>query len=105
MVSAVGSLVQARGGEWVVLPELTDDLLMLRPLGGADREIAGIYLPLEGADVRPAVFDCPIRPGPAITAPAGCCATRCVCHPLWTVLYSPGSNVNQHTSEYPPLDP
>ena len=37
----------------------------LRPLGGADREIAGIYLPLEGADVRPAAFDLPdpTRPG------------------------------------------
>jgi hypothetical protein len=65
MASAVGSLVQTRGREWVVLPESTDDLLMLRPLGGADREIAGIYLPLEGADVRPATFDLPdpTRPG------------------------------------------
>ena len=37
----------------------------LRSLGGADREIAGIYLPLEGADVRPAAFDLPdpTRPG------------------------------------------
>ena len=44
---AVGSLVNARGREWVVLPESTDDLLMLRPLAGTDEEIAGIYLPLE----------------------------------------------------------
>ncbi len=49
----------------VVLPESTDDLLVLRPLGGTDREVAGIYLPLEGADVRPAAFDLPdpTRPG------------------------------------------
>ena len=65
MIHVPGSLVQARGREWVVLPESTDDLLVLRPLGGTDREIAGIYLPLEGADVRPAAFDLPdaTRPG------------------------------------------
>ncbi|MBN2362142.1 MAG: DEAD/DEAH box helicase [Deltaproteobacteria bacterium] len=61
----VGSLVQARGREWVVLPDSTEDLLVLRPLGGTDQEIAGIYLPLEGDDVRPATFDLPdpSRPG------------------------------------------
>ena len=59
MTYAIGSLVQARGREWVVLPESTDDFLVLRPLGGTDHEIAGIYLPLEGEDVRPASFDLP----------------------------------------------
>lgn len=44
---AVGSLVKARGREWVVLPESEDELLVLRPLGGTDEEIAGVYLPLE----------------------------------------------------------
>ena len=29
-----GTLVRARGREWVVLPEIEDDLLLLRPLGG-----------------------------------------------------------------------
>ncbi|MEK8170887.1 hypothetical protein NKH77_19015 [Streptomyces sp. M19] len=38
---AVGSLVHARGREWVVLPDSTEDLLVLRPLGGADVDIAG----------------------------------------------------------------
>lgn len=47
MTFSVGSLVKARGREWVVLPESEDDLLVLRPLGGSDDEIAGIYLPLE----------------------------------------------------------
>lgn len=56
---AVGSLVNARGREWVVLPESTDDFLVLRPLGGTDQEIAGIYLPLEDADIGPATFDYP----------------------------------------------
>jgi superfamily II DNA or RNA helicase len=65
MTYAVGSLVQSRGREWVVLPDSTADFLVLRPLGGTDREIAGVYLPLEGNDVRPAAFDLPDpdRPG------------------------------------------
>ncbi|MBN1811809.1 MAG: DEAD/DEAH box helicase [Anaerolineae bacterium] len=60
-----GSLIRTRGREWVVLPDSTDDLLVLRPLGGTDHEIAGVYLPLERDDVRPATFDFPDpdRPG------------------------------------------
>jgi len=57
MTYTVGSLVKARGREWVVLPDSTDDLLVLRPLGGSDDEIAGIYIPLE--PVTPATFDLP----------------------------------------------
>jgi hypothetical protein len=57
MEFAVGSLVRARGREWVVLPESTSDLLVLRPLGGADDEVAGIYQPLE--PVESAQFDAP----------------------------------------------
>ena len=59
MTYAVGSLVKARGREWIVLPESNDDLLVLRPLGGTDREVAGIYLPLEGGGVESAAFDLP----------------------------------------------
>ncbi|HQY94512.1 DEAD/DEAH box helicase, partial [Caldilinea sp.] len=59
MSYAVGSLVKARGREWVVLPESNEDLLVLRPLGGTEREVAGIYLPLEGDAVEPAAFDLP----------------------------------------------
>lgn len=53
---SVGSLVRARGREWVVLPESEqqEQVLWLRPLGGADDEIAGVYLPLE--TVTPASF-------------------------------------------------
>lgn len=43
----VGSLVKARGREWVVLPESDDQVLILRPLGGSDQEITGIYRGLE----------------------------------------------------------
>ncbi|MEO3847796.1 helicase-related protein [Streptomyces sp. B8F3] len=57
---AVGSLVHARGREWVVLPDSTDDLLVLRPLGGADVDIAGVLPGLE--TVVPATF-APPTPG------------------------------------------
>ncbi len=57
MTYAVGSLVRARGREWVVLPESEEDLLVLRPLGGTEDETAGIYLPLE--PVEAATFDLP----------------------------------------------
>lgn len=52
-----GALVRARGREWVVLPETTRDLAMLRPLGGADDEITGILTELES--VESAVFPYP----------------------------------------------
>jgi hypothetical protein len=54
---AVGSLVKARGREWVVLPESHDEMLVLRPLGGTEDEVTGIYLPLERVD--PASFELP----------------------------------------------
>ena len=54
---AVGSLVRARGREWVVLPDSQEDLLVLRPLGGTEDEVTGIYLPLE--TVESARFDLP----------------------------------------------
>ncbi|MFC8710323.1 helicase-related protein [Streptomyces sp. NPDC057197] len=57
---AVGSLVHARGREWVVLPDSTEDLLVLRPLGGADVDIAGVLPGLE--TVVPATF-APPTPG------------------------------------------
>ena len=57
MSHGVGTLVKARGREWVVLPDSTDDLLVLRPLGGTDDEIAGILPALE--EVAPATFDLP----------------------------------------------
>jgi len=57
MSFAVGSLVRARQREWLVLPESDDELLLLRPLGGTEDEIAGICLALE--TVEPATFDLP----------------------------------------------
>lgn len=42
-----GSLVSARGREWVVLPDSTDDFLVLRPLGGTDDDIAAVLPEIE----------------------------------------------------------
>ena len=44
-----GSLVRCREREWVVLPSDDGNLLRLRPLGGNESEITGIYLPLSQA--------------------------------------------------------
>lgn len=41
-----GKLVNLRGRDWIVLPSDDRDLLVVKPLGGSDDEIAGIYLPL-----------------------------------------------------------
>lgn len=55
-----GSLVTARGREWVVLPGAGGpDLLRLRPLGGAEDDAALISLPLEPVPPRPATFPPP----------------------------------------------
>lgn len=58
---AVGSLVHARGREWVVLPQGEDgpDVLLLRPLGGTDEDASGLFLPLEGDAIRSATFPPP----------------------------------------------
>ena len=54
---SIGSLVTARGREWVVLPDSTDELVILKPLGGSDDEITGILTALE--PVKPASFNLP----------------------------------------------
>ena len=56
----LGSLVTARGREWVVLPNNGGpDLLRLRPLGGAEDDATLISLPLEPVPPRPATFPPP----------------------------------------------
>ncbi|WP_328976043.1 DEAD/DEAH box helicase [Streptomyces canus] len=52
-----GSLVAARGREWVVLPESAADMLVLRPLGGSEDDIAAVFPSFE--DVRHAEFAAP----------------------------------------------
>ena len=52
-----GSLVAARGREWVVLPESAPDMLVLRPLGGGEDDTAAVFPAFE--EVRPAEFAAP----------------------------------------------
>lgn len=54
---AIGSLVTARGRDWVVLPESADDFLVAKPLGGSDAEITGILPGIE--EVTAATFPPP----------------------------------------------
>ncbi|WP_439655924.1 helicase-related protein [Lentzea sp. HUAS TT2] len=52
-----GALVSARGRDWVVLPESASDMLVLRPLGGADDDVAAVFPAFE--DVRSTQFPPP----------------------------------------------
>ncbi|MEU1672744.1 DEAD/DEAH box helicase [Streptomyces roseifaciens] len=52
-----GSLVAARGREWVVLPESAPGMLVLRPLGGSEDDIAAVFPAFE--EVRAAEFAAP----------------------------------------------
>ncbi len=54
-----GTLVSARGREWMVLPGSTEDTLRLRPLSGAEEDQTLIYLPLEREPVGVARFPKP----------------------------------------------
>ena len=59
MLARPGTLVHARGREWVVLPESSEDLLMVRPVGGLDEEVVGILPAVE--PVRSAAFPLPSK--------------------------------------------
>ena len=56
-LTSPGTLVRARNREWVVLPDSTDELLKLRPLGGLDEEITGVLTAIE--QIEPATFKPP----------------------------------------------
>lgn len=47
VLSKPGTLIHARGREWIVLPESSDELLIARPVGGLDEEITGILPAIE----------------------------------------------------------
>jgi superfamily II DNA or RNA helicase len=68
---APGSLVRARGRDWVVLPPEGDpEMLLVRPLGGTEDDVTGLYLPLEGPDIQSATLPTPdpTYPGDAVSA-------------------------------------
>ena len=52
-----GALVKARGREWVVLPDSSNDVLLVRPIGGLDDEVVGICRAIE--EVSSARFSVP----------------------------------------------
>ncbi len=58
-LSSPGTLVHARGRDWVVLPESTEELLMARPVGGLDEEVTGILPAVE--PVESTAFRLPTR--------------------------------------------
>jgi len=52
-----GTLVRARGREWLVLPGGTAEVMLARPLGGRDDETTALLPALD--DPQPATFDAP----------------------------------------------
>ncbi len=54
-----GRLVALRGRDWVVQPCADPELLLLKPLGGSEDEVTGLYLPLGGELPRDTRFDPP----------------------------------------------
>jgi hypothetical protein len=70
-----GTLVHARGREWVVLPDSDETLLMVRPVGGLDEEVTGLLPAIE--PVSSATFPLPTPGGSRrFRFRAFCCATR-----------------------------
>jgi hypothetical protein len=66
---SVGSIVRCRNREWIILPSPDENLILLRPLTGSDKEVCGIYKPLAnlGFDrVEPATFPLPTPQTPPI---------------------------------------
>ena len=63
--------MQARGREWVVLPDSTEDLLIVRPVGGLDEEVVGILPAIE--PVASATFRLPSAAMSAISRLVACC--------------------------------
>ena len=58
-VYAPGSLVSARGREWVVLTGGSEETLQVRPVTGTEEDRTLIHLPLEAEPVREARFPLP----------------------------------------------
>ncbi len=59
----IGSLVNARHREWVVLPGSTDEALLVRPLGGTDAETTALLPSIESVTSTQFSPPDPTRPG------------------------------------------
>lgn len=42
-----GTLVNYRGRDWIVMPSDDEEVLNIKPLGGSDHEITGVFLPIK----------------------------------------------------------
>ncbi|MGO9203974.1 MAG: helicase-related protein [Limisphaerales bacterium] len=58
-----GNIVSARGREWIVLPDSTDEFILLRPIGGAEDESTGILTAVEPVTTAEFPSPDPQRPG------------------------------------------
>src|ERR1700733_4673603 len=47
-----GTLISYRKRDWMILPSTEDDILLIKPLGGSDEEITGVFLPLAIQDEK-----------------------------------------------------
>jgi superfamily II DNA or RNA helicase len=47
-----GMMIRLRGREYIVLPSVDEDIMLIKPLGGSDDETTGIYLPLNAPEDR-----------------------------------------------------
>jgi superfamily II DNA or RNA helicase len=59
---SIGSIVRCRNREWVVVPSPDENISLLRPLTGSEKELCGIYRPLNGMGldaIEPAIFPLP----------------------------------------------
>src|SRR2546421_40776 len=65
-----GSLLRARGREWVVLPGASQHVLRLRPLSGAEADVQILDPTLERDPVVPAAFGAPSPEHPGTQAEA-----------------------------------
>ena len=54
-----GSIVKAREREWIVLPDSSDKILHLRPIGGSEIESTFLHIDLEKQPLTQAVFPIP----------------------------------------------
>jgi len=54
-----GSIVTARNREWIVLPNSTEKILHLRPVGGSELEATSLHVDLERQPVKQAIFPWP----------------------------------------------
>lgn len=54
-----GSLIKVRNREWIVQPSDDSEVLLIKPLGGSEDEITGIFLPLNNPDDRVVSTDFP----------------------------------------------